>query len=226
MARGWIAPSKGEQELAEQAERSWGPARKEKLLRRMAIAIVLVMMLVMAIFITMVVLQTAVEENYTVVYSAPNEMYVGDLDLSGSGWDSFLNATTLTLTFTIPKWNVSVSREMTFVNRTVDGSPRGFLRMAPITGQVQRDVSGERVPFYVRVTVETPHAEVAKLRFLGDRNRIEGTVTNHPDKPMVELTEYGKGVALIDDKLVRVKNEPRSDNVEYWFVQFSRTKLS
>ena len=77
-------------------------------------------------------------------------------------------------------------------------------------------------PVGIRMTGDS----VAELRFLGDRNRIEGTVTNHPDKPMVELTEYGKGVALIDDKLVRVKNEPRSDNVEYWFVQFSRTKLS
>jgi hypothetical protein len=226
MARGWIAPSKGEQELAEQAERSWGPSRKEKLIRRMAIAIVLVMMLAMALFITMVVLQTAVEENYTVVYSAPNEMYVGDLDLSGSGWDSFLNATTITLTFDIPKWNVSVSREMTFLNRTIDGSPRGFLRMAPITGQVQRDISGERVAFYVRITIETPHAEVAKLRFLGDKNRIEGTVTNHPDKPLVQLTEFGDGVSVIDDKVVKVKNQPRSDKVEYWFVQFARTKLS
>lgn len=226
MARGWVAPAKGERELADQVERTWGPSRKEKLLRRMAIAIVLVMMLVMAIFITMVMLQTSVEENYAVVYSAPNEMYVGHLDLTGSGWDSFLNHTTITLTLTIPAWNISITRDMAFMNRTVDGTPRGFLRMAPITGQVLRDVKAERVAFTVHIQVDTPHAEVAKLRFLGDSNRFEGTVTNHPDKPLVVLTSYGKGVVLIDDKLIEVRNEPKSSNVDYWFLQFSRTKLS
>lgn len=226
MARGWIAPSKGERDLADQIERSWGPSRKEKLMRRMAIAIVLVMMFVMAIFVTMVVLQTSVEENYAVVYSAPNDMYVGQLALTGSGWDSFLNATTMTLTFTIPAWNISETRDMSFVNRTVDDSTQGFLRMVPISGQVLRDVSGQRVAFTVHIDVETPHAEVAKLRFLGSSNRIEGTVTNHPDKPLVEVTSSGKGVVLIDDKLIEVRNEPKSSNVNYWFLQFSRTKLS
>ncbi len=226
MARGWIAPSKGERELADQVERSWGPSRKEKFLRRMAIAIVLVMMFVMAIFITLVTLQTSVEENYALVYAAPNEMYVGHLALTGSGWDSFLNATTLTLTFDIPAWNISETRNLAFVNRTVDDTTQGFLRMAPISGQVLKDVSSKRVPFTVRIEVETPHAEVAKLRFLGTGNKIEGTVTNHPDKPLVEITSSGNGVVLIDDKLIEVRNEPKSSNVDYWFLQFSRTKLS
>ena len=226
MARGWIAPSKGETELADQVERSWGPSRKERMMRRMAIAVVLVMMFVMAIFVTMVILQTEVEENYALVYSAPSEMYVGHLDLTGSGWDSFLDSTTITLTLTIPDWNVSITRDMVFMNRTVDGTTSGYLRMTPITGQVLRDVSGQRVAFTVRIHVETPHAEVAKLRFLGDSNRLEGTVTNHPDKPLVVLTSHGKGVVLIDDELVEVRNEPRSSNVDYWFLQFSRTQLS
>ena len=226
MARGWVAPAKGERELADQVEKTWGPSRKEKMLRRMAIAIVLVMMFVMAIFVTMVTLQKAVEENYALVYSAPNEMYVGQLDLTGSGWDSFLNSTTITLTFEIPKWNVSITRDVVFMNRTVDGTTRGYLKMAPITGQVLRDVSGDRVAFSVRIQIETPHAEVGKLKFLGDANKFEGTVTNHPDKPPVVLTSSGKGVVLVDDKLIEVRNEPRSSNVDYWFLQFSRTKLS
>jgi hypothetical protein len=153
-------------------------------------------------------------------------MYVGHLDLSGSGWDSFLTATTITLIFNIAAWNVTVTRDMTFMNRTVDGTTHGYLRTAPFTGQVLRDVSGERVTFTVRMEVVTPHAEVAKLKFLGDSNRFEGTVTNHPDKPLVEMTYYGKGVSLNDGKLIEVKNEPKLNNVNYWFLQFSRTKLS
>jgi hypothetical protein len=226
MARGWIAPSKGEKDLAVQVEKTWGPSRKEKLMRRMAIAVVLVMMFVMAIFVTMVTLQSSVEENYAVVFAAPNEMYVGHLDLTASGWDSFLNATTIKLHLTIPGWNISETRDMSFFNRTVDDTTQGYLRMAPISGQVLKDVSGKRVPFTVRIVVETPHAEVAKLRFLGTGNRIEGTVTNHPDKPLVEITSSGSGVVLIDDKLIEVRNEPKSPNVDYWYLQFSRTKLS
>ena len=226
MVRGWIAQSKGEEDLAKQVEASWGPSRKEKLMRRMAIAIVLIMMFVMAVFVTMVTLQTSVDENYAVVYSAPNELYIGQLDLEESEWDSFLTATTMTLTFTIPEWNVSITRELAYFNRTVDGTTLDLLRMAPITGQVLKDVSGQRVVFTNRIEIVTPHAEVAKLKFLGNSNSFTGTVTNHPDKQLVELTSAGKGVVLVDGKLVEVRNDPKLDNVEYWFLQFSRTKLS
>lgn len=226
MVRGWIAQSKGEEDLAKQVEASWGPSRKEKLMRRMAIAIVLIMMFVMAVFVTMVTLQTSVDENYAVVYSAPNELYIGQLDLEESEWDSFLTATTMTLTFTIPEWNVSITRELAYFNRTVDGTTLDLLRMAPITGQVLKDVSGQRVVFTIRIEIVTPHAEVAKLKFLGNSNSFTGTVTNHPDKQLVELTSAGKGVVLVDGKLVEVRNDPKLDNVEYWFLQFSRTKLS
>jgi hypothetical protein len=226
MARGWIAPSKGEEDLAKQVERTWGPNRKEKLTRRMAIAMTLIMILVMAMFVTMVSLQSRVEENIAVVYSAPNEMYVGQLSLTGSGWHSFLTATTLTLTFSIPAWNVSITRDLVYTNRTVDGETMGYLRMAPITGQVHEDVSGSRVDFSVRIEIVTPNAEVAKLKFLGDANKFEGKVTNHPDKQMVQLTSAGKGVVVVDGKKVEVRNDPKLANIEFWFVQFSRTKLS
>ena len=226
MARSFIARSKGEEDLAKQVEESWGPSRKEKLMRRMAIAVVLIMMFVMAVFVTMVTLQTSVEENYAVVYSAPNELYIGQLDLEASEWDSFHTATTMTLTFTIPEWNVSITRELAYRNRTVDGTTLDYLRMAPITGQVLEDVSGQRVVFTIRIEIVTPHAEVAKLKFLGNSNSFTGTVTNHPDKELVELTSAGNGVVLVDGKLVEVRNDPKLDNVEYWFLQFSRTKLS
>jgi hypothetical protein len=226
MARGWVAPSKGEEDLARQVEASWGPGQKAKAVRRMAIAMTLIMMLVMAIFVTMVTLQSHVEENIAVVYSAPNEIYVGQLSLSGSGWNSFLTATTLTLTFTIPAWNVSMSRELVYSNRTIDGTTLGYLRMAPITGQVHKDVSGDRVDFSVRIEMVTPSAEVAKLKFLGDANKFEGKVTNDPDKQMVQLTSAGQGVVLVDGKRVEVRNDPKLETVEFWFVQFSSTKLS
>ncbi|UCC92190.1 MAG: hypothetical protein JSW25_05815 [Thermoplasmata archaeon] len=226
MARGWIAPSKGEQDLAKQVEDSWGPSRKEKMMRRMAWAIVLVMMLVMAIFVTMVVLQTEVEENYAVVYSAPNELYIGSLDLTASGWYSFNTATTVTLTFTIPDWNVTETRELSYFNRSVDGTTLHYFRLAPITGQVHEDVSRQRVEFTVRIEIVTPSAEVSKLKFLGNSNTFTGTVTNHPDRDLVVLESGGKGVTVVDDKRVEVRNDPRLDNIDYWFVQFSRTKLS
>ncbi len=226
MARGWIAPSKGEKDLAVQVERTWGPSRKEKLMRRMAIAIVLIMMLVMAIFVSMVVLQTHVEENYAVVYSAPSELYIGQLDLTASGWHSFLTATTMTLTLTVPEWNVTITRDLAYFNRSVDGTTLDYLRMAPISGQVVKDVSTERVEFTVRIGIVTPNAEVAKLKFLGDANKFEGTVTNHPDKQVLLLTSSGKGVSEVGGTKVLVRNDPRMENLEYWFVQFTRTKLS
>jgi hypothetical protein len=226
MARGWIGSSKGEKDLAVQIEANWGPSRKEKLMRRMAIAVVLVMMLVMAIFVTMVTLQTSVEENFAVVYSAPTEMYIGQLDLSASGWHSFLTATTMTLFLDIPRWNTSITRDLTYMNRSVGGARLDFLRMAPITGQVLRDVSTARVEFTVRIEIVTPHAEVSKLRFLGDSNNFKGTVTNHPDKHLVVLTSSGDGVKLLKDRIVEVRNDPKRDDVEYWFLQFTRTKLS
>ena len=226
MARGSAIRVKGEDDLAQQVESNWGPSRKEKMMRRMAIAVVLVMMFVMAVFLTMVTLQTAVEENYAVVYSAPNEMYIGQLDLSASGWHSFLTATTLTLHFDIPKWNISITRDLTYMNRSVDGTTLDFLRLAPITGQVLRDVSSDRVEFSVRIEIVTPHAEVSKIKFLGDSNNFKGTVTNHPDKQLVELTSSGSGVRLVKDKIVEVRNDPKRDDVEYWFLQFTRTKLS
>jgi hypothetical protein len=226
MARGWIAPSKGEKDLAKQIEDSWGPSRKERMMRRMAWAIVLVMMFVMAIFVTMVTLQTEVEDNYAVVYSSPNEMYIGNLDLSASGWHSFNTATTITLTFSIPQWNITETRDLTYFNRSVEGTTLHYLRMAPITGQVHKDVSRQRVEFSVRVEIVTPSAEVSKLKFLGNANTFTGTVTNHPDKDLVVLESHGKGVVLINDKRVEVRNDPKLDNIDFWFVQFTRTKLS
>jgi preprotein translocase subunit SecG len=226
MARGWIAPSKGEQDLAKQVEASWGPDRKEKMLRRMAWAVVLVMMMVMAIFITMVTLQTDVEDNYAVVYSAPNELYIGQLDLSASGWHSFLTATTLTLTLTIPDWNVTEARDLTYFNRSIEGTTLHYLRLTPITGQVHKDVSRQRVEFTVHIEIVTPNAEVSKLKFLGNANTFDGTVTNHPSKTLVVLESGGKGVVVVDDKRVEVRNDPKLDNVDFWFLQFTRTKLS
>lgn len=226
MARGSAIRVKGEEDLAKQVESNWGPSRKEKLSRRMAIAVILVMMFVMAVFLTMVTLQTTVEENYAVVYSAPNEMYIGQLDLSASGWHSFLTATTLTLYFDIPAWNISITRDLVFMNRSVGDETLGFLRLAPITGQVLRDISSERVEFTLRIEIVTPHVEVAKIKFLGDSNSFKGTVTNHPDKHLVVLTSSGSGVKLVKDRMVEVRNDPKRDDVEYWFLQFTRTKLS
>lgn len=226
MARGSAIRVKGEEDLAKQVESNWGPSRKEKLSRRMAIAVILVMMFVMAVFMTMVTLQTTVEENYAVVYSAPNEMYIGQLDLSASGWHSFLTATTLTLHFDIPAWNISITRDLVFMNRSDGDETLGFLRLAPITGQVLRDVSSERVEFTLRIEIVTPHAEVSKIKFLGDSNSFKGTVTNHPDKPLVVLTSSGSGVKLVKERMVEVRNDPKRDDVEYWFLQFTRTKLS
>jgi hypothetical protein len=226
MARGWIAPSKGEGELAKQVEDNWGPVRKDKMLRRMALAVVLVMMFVMALFVVLVTLQTDIEENYAAVYSAPNEMYIGDLSLSASGWHSFDTATTMTLTLSIPSWNVTETRDLTYFNRTVDGTTFHYLRMVAITGQVHKDVSSNRVEFTVRIEIDTPNAEVSALKFLGDANNFRGTVTNHPNKDLVVLESGGKGVVLVDDDRIEVRNDPKLDNVDFWFLQFTRTKLT
>jgi hypothetical protein len=173
-----------------------------------------------------VYLQTAVEESYAIVYSAPTELYIGHLSLSTSGWDSFLTATTMTLRLQIPDWGVNVTRELTYLNRTSEGYRMDYLRMAPISGQVIRDTSGQRVPFSVSIEIVTPSQEVSELRFLGNGNSFTGTVTNDPGKALVTMVSTPHGVVLVDDRRVEVRNEPQRPDVEYWFLQFTRTKLT
>ena len=226
MARGWIGRSDGERELEEQVERSWGPHRRENFFKRMAIVIVLIMILIMALFVGSLWNATTVEDTYAVVYTGSTEMYIGQLNLSQSGWDSLITATTITFYLDIPDWKVAVVRDMTYFSRTVEGEQLDYLSMAPFTGQVLKDTSGKRVDFQVRIVIETPSVEVSKLKFLGTSNSFTGTLTNHPDKPVVELESSGKGVKLVDGGKIEVKNEPKRDDIEYWFVQFTRTKLS
>lgn len=226
MARGWIGRSDGERDLEVHIEDQWGPSRKEKLLRRSALVLVLIMMLIMASFVASIFLQTSVEDSFAIVYSAPTELYIGQLHLSSSGWNSFLTATTMTLRLQIPDWDVNVTRKLTYFNRTSDGSRVDYLRMAPISGQVVRDTSGQRVPFSVSIEIVTPSQEVSELRFLGNGNSFSGTVTNDPGKALVTMVSTPRGVVLMDDKRVDVRNEPQRSDVEYWFLQFTRTKLS
>ena len=180
----------------------------------------------MATFVASVYLQTSVEESYAIVFSAPTELYIGQLHLSDSGWDSFHTATTITLRLQIPDWDVNVTRTLTYFNRTSDGSRIDYLRMAPITGQVVRDTSGQRVPFSIDIEIVTPSQEVSELRFLGNGNFYTGTITNDPDKALVTMASVPHGVVLVDDRRIEVRNEPQRTDVEYWFLQFTRTKLS
>ncbi|NOQ53859.1 MAG: hypothetical protein GQ558_04550, partial [Thermoplasmata archaeon] len=99
---GMIGRTERERELEKHIEGTWGPSRKERLFKRMAIIVIVVVLLLMVIFVGTVLRQTTVEENYAVVYTASTEMYVGQLDLSTSGWDSLLTATSITLYFDIP----------------------------------------------------------------------------------------------------------------------------
>lgn len=226
MPRGWIASSERERELARHVEGSWGPSRRETLFKRLAIVAVTIMVLALAVFVYTINDVNSVEESYVVVYSAPTELYIGQLDMSNSAWDALLTATTITLTLKIPDWGIEVTRELSYFNRTSDSGLVDFLRMDPITGQVARDTSGKRVEFTLRIEVVTPSAEVAKLRFLGDSNSLSGTVTNDPGKAVVELTSAGKGVKLVDGGKIEVRNEPQRLDVQYWFLQFTRTRLS
>ena len=223
---GMIGRTERERELEKHIEGTWGPSRKEKIFKRMAIIVIIVVLLLTVVFIYSVLQQKAVEENYAVVYTASTEMYVGQLDLSASGWDSLLTATTITLYLDIPDWNVHEIRELTYFNRTSEDGQLDYLRMDPITGQVVRDVSSKRVDFSVRIVIETPSAEVNDLKFLGTSNHFEGSVTNHPDKAVVELVSSGNGVKLVDKGKIEVRNEPKRTDVQYWFVQFTRTQLS
>ncbi len=223
---GMIGRSERERELEKHIEGSWGPSRREKFIKRMAIVVIFAVLLLMVIFIISVLQQTTVEENYAVVYTAATELYIGQLDLSASGWDSLINATTITLYLDIPDWNVNEVRELTYFERISEGDRLDYLRMDPITGQVVRDVSSKRVDFSIHIEIETPSAEVNELKFLGTSNRFEGTVTNHPDKAVVDLVSSGKGIKLMDNGKVEVRNEPKRTDVQYWFVQFTRTKLS
>ncbi len=223
---GMIGRSERERDLEKHIEGSWGPNRREKFFKRMAIVVIMAVLLLMVMFIITVLQQTTVEENYAVVYTAATEMYIGQLDLSTSGWDSLINATTITLYLDIPDWNVHEVRELTYFSRISEDGQLDYFRMDPITGQVVRDVSSKRVDFSVRIEIETPSAEVNELKFLGTRNHFEGTVTNHPGKAVVDLVSSGKGIKLMDNGKVEVRNEPKRTDVQYWFVQFTRTKLS
>lgn len=223
---GMIGRSERERELEKHIEGEWGPSRKEKFFKRMAIVVIIVVILLMTFFLASVFQQSAVEENYAVVYTAATEMYVGQLDLSASAWDSLLTATTITMYLDIPDWNVHETRELTYFNRTSEDGQLDFFRIDPITGQVVRDVSGKRVDFSVRIVIETPSAEVKDLKLLGTSNHFEGTVTNDPDKAVVELDSSGSGVKLIDKGKIEVRNEPKRTDVQYWFLQFTRTRLS
>ncbi len=223
---GMIGRSERERELEKHIEGSWGPSKREKLFKRMAIVVIIVVILLMSFFLYSVFQQTTVEENYAVVYSAAMEMYAGQLDLSASAWDSLLTATTITLYLDIPDWNVHETRELTYFNRTSEDGQLDFFRITPITGQVLRDVSGKRVDYSVRITIETPSAEVKDLKLLGTSNHFEGTVSNHPDEAVVEIVSAGDGIKLMDKGKIEVRNEPKRSDVQYWFVQFTRTKLS
>lgn len=223
---GMIGRSERERELEKHIEGSFGPSKREKFFKRMAIVVIIVVILLMSLFIASVLKQTEVEENYAVVYSAATELYAGQLDLSASGWDSLLTATTITIYWDIPDWNVHEIRELTYFNRTSENGQLDYFRMDPITGQVVRDVSRNLVDFTVRIVIVTPSAEVNDLKLLGTSNHFEGTATNHPDKAVVDLVSSGSGVKLMDKGQIEVRNEPKRTDVNYWFIQFTRTKLS
>ena len=225
MARGWIARSEREKELEVHIEGEWGPDRQRRLLRRTTFAVLIIMMLVMAIFIASVATQNDIEESYAVVYSAPSELYAGVFDLPLEVQKD-LAAANITLRLDIPAWNVHETRQMTYFNRTVDGVVLHYLRMPALNGQVVRETDSEQVQFTLRIDIVTPNPEVAAFKFLGKANVMQGLVTNHPDGPLVELTYYKGRVRLRSDEMIRVINLPEREDVEYWFLEFSLTRLS
>ncbi len=225
MARGWIARSEREKELEVHVEGEWGPSRQRKFVRRMTFAVLLVMMLVMAIFVTSVANQNKVEESYAVVYSAPGELYIGVMDLPVEVQKD-LSQAEITMRLDIPAWKVEVVREMTYFNRTSEGTVLHYLRMTAINGQVVRETEREQVEFTLRIDIVTPNPEVAALKFLGKSNIIQGKVSNHPDDPLVELTEFKGKVKLRSGNTIEVRNLPEREDVEYWFLKFTRTRLS
>jgi hypothetical protein len=225
MARGMVGRSDRERDLEHHIESAWGPSRRERFMSRLLIVSTMVIILVVVMFVVSVTLHTAVEEQYAVVYSSPSELYIGILDISQPAWDD-LEVAEITLTLDIPAWKVHVIRELTYFNKTSDGQRLDYLRMPSISGQVAREVSGKEVDFELRITIVTPSPEVDDLKFLGTSNVFKGRVTNDPDKPLVELTSAAQGVHLKGDSIVEVRNSPNREDVEYWFLQFTRTRLS
>jgi hypothetical protein len=225
MARGWIAASERERELAVHVEGAWGPKRRESLIKRIAIVAIIVISLAAALFIWGVSSEVKVDESYAVAFSAPGEIYIGHLDLNDAGFSSLSDAD-ISLTFEIPDWHVSLTRECTYFSRGSGDARLDYLSLEPLTGQFVGEKSRDKVEFVLRIEIVTPHPDVAKIKFLGRGNTIRGTVTNHPDGPMVVITDAGSLVRTLDSKVVEVQNSPPSEDAVFWTLRFTRSRLS
>jgi hypothetical protein len=221
-----IGRSERERDLEKWVEGTWGPERREQMFKRLAMVAAVVVISGLALFVVFVSFQTTVDEHYAVAFSASSELYVGQLDLSGPAWDSLMESE-ITLTLDIPDWGIHEVRELTYFNRSSGGQRLDFFRMAPLSGQLSGEKDRAEADFTLKVRIVTASPEVNDLKFLGRSNTITGKVSNHPDKPPVELISSAKGVRLKDgDKVIEVRNEPYRDDIEYWFLQFTRTRLS
>ena len=225
MTRGWIATSERERQLATHVEDAWGPKRRETLVKRIAIVAIIVIAAAAIFFVWGVASEGDVPEQYAVAFSASGEIYIGHLDLNDAGFSS-LEEAEITLTFEIPEWDVSLTRECTYFSRGSGGARLDYLSFPPVTGQVVAKKSRAREEFVLHIKIITPHPDVAKIMFLGKGNTIRGTVTNHPDEPMVVLSDAGSLVRTLDTRTIEVQNSPPSEDAIFWTFKFSSTRLS
>ena len=225
MTRGWIASSERERDLARHVEGTWGPKRREDFFKRLAIVSIIVVVSVAILFIWGVSSQVKVDERYAVAFSAPGEIYIGHLDLNEAGFASLAEAE-ITLTFEIPEWDVSLTRECSYFSRGSGGGRLDYLSLVPITGQVAGKKRRDKVEFLMYIDIITPHPDVSKIKFLGNGNTIRGTVTNHPNEPMLTLSEANSLVKLLDNKVIEVQNDPPNEDAMFWMIKFTTTRLS
>ncbi len=225
MTRGWIASSERERQLAVHVEDSWGPKRRENLVKRITIFAIIVIAAAAILVLWGVASERDVPEQYAVAFSASGEIYIGHLDLNEAGFSS-LGEAEITLTLEIPEWDVSLTRECTYFSRGSGGARLDYLSLTPLTGQVVGKKSREKVEFVIHIEIVTPHPEVAKIKFLGKGNTIRGTVTNHPDESMVVLTDAGSLVRTLDTRTIEVQNSPPSEDAIFWTFKFTSTRLS
>ncbi len=225
MARGMVGPSKGERELADHVGKKYSMERRSEGKRLMAGAVgVIITVCVIAIVIG-VAFQSAVPEQYTVMWFGPPDLYLGDLNLSTAGQD-FIREADFVLHLEIPGWGINEVRPMSYTEDTVEGRHLDYLTGVPMNGQVTEKTSRKEVDFALWLEIGTPNAEVAGLKLLGGTNRIEGTLCNHPDKDLVELSESGSDVNLDGHKTIEIDNPPRLAGIKPWTLSFSKNQVT
>jgi hypothetical protein len=225
MARGMVGPSEKERELADHVGKKYSMERRTEGKRVMAGAVGVIITVCIVAIVIGVAYQSAVPEQYTVMWFGPPDLYLGILNLTTAGED-FIKEAEFVLHLEIPGWRINEVRQMSYTERMVEGKRLDYLSGVPMNGQVTEKTSRKEVDFTLWLEIGTPNAEVAGLKLLGGTNRIEGTLCNHPDKDLVELSDSGPDVDLDDHKTIEIDNRPTLAGVNAWTIAFSKTQFT